>query len=301
MSISTRTLGFYNCYINEYKNGKNSRGIFDKSFALNLIKYIAGLPRCKRINNIESQKKVYCLKSFMQPEKNILNVVFQSGKYGHNPDYLSSVNGTTRPTTKHLDEAEEELTHLCIKLKDEKAIFLLEERRSGMSINRIIDYFNSYISEFENVSNREYPYHFFFEIYPAKNIEDILNNFSTSNVLELYAKKNVIEDEMKEFSGIQSALIRNQVMITLKANPRESFAVSFLREIMGISKKIISKDNRKYTRLRLKGKNSNKNPIIFDTKVLKLREQIESSLNENGTVNTQDILKKMLPILKDLE
>ena len=90
-------------------------------------------------------------------------------------------------------------------------------------------------------------------------------------------------------------------LYTLKAKPRESFAVSFLKEIVGISKKIISKDNRKYIRLRLKGKNSNKNPIIFDTEVLRLREQIESSLNENGTVNTQDILKKMIPILKDLE
>lgn len=61
------------------------------------------------------------------------------------------------------------------------------------------------------------------------------------------------------------------------------------------------KKSLKYTRVRLKGKNNNKNPIVFDTEVLRLKEQVESLLNENGTVNTQDILAKMVPIIKELE
>lgn len=301
MSVSTRTLGFYNCYINAYENGKNERGVFDKNFTIKLIEYINSLPVEKRMDNIESQKKVYCLKELMKPEEDIITIVFQSGKYGHNPDYLSSIDGTTRPTEKHFEEAEEELTHLCIKLKDEKAIFLLEERRSGMSINRIIDYFNSYINDFEKTSNKKYSYHFFSEIYPARNIADILNNFSTSNVLELYAKKDIIGDEMKEFSGFKSPLVRDQIILTLKSERRESFPGNFLETVKRLAEQIIGKKSLKYTRVRLKGKNNNKNPIVFDTEVLRLKEQVESLLNENGTVNTQDILAKMVPIIKELE
>ena len=44
MSVSTRTLGFYNCYINAYENGKNERGVFDKNFTIKLIEYINSLP-----------------------------------------------------------------------------------------------------------------------------------------------------------------------------------------------------------------------------------------------------------------
>lgn len=301
MSVSTRTLGFYNFYINVYENGKNERGVFDKNFTIKLIEYIKSLPVHKRMDKIESQKKVYCLKELIKPEEDIIAVVFQSGKYGHNPDYLSSVDGRTRPTTKHFEEAEEELTHLCIKLKDEKAIFLLEERKSGMSIKKIVDYFNLYIHDFEKSNNKKYPYHFFSEIYPDKNIADILNSFSTSNTLELYTTKDIIEDEMKEFSGFKSPLIRDEVIFTIKAKRRESLPISVLKEIIGISEQIVAKENCKYTRLRLKGKNSNKNPITFDTEVLRLKEQVESLLNENGTVNTKDILTKMVPIIKELE
>lgn len=300
MSVSTRTLGFYNCYINAYERGKNERGVFDKNFTTSLIEYVVSLPVQKRMYKIESQKKVYCLKKLIKPEEDILAVVFQSGKYGHNPDYLSSANGETRPTAKHFEEAEEELTHLCIKLKDDKAIFLLEERKSGMSINKIIDYFNSYIPCLEKQEKKKYPYHFFCEIYPVKNISDIIDNFSVSNVLELYAKKDMISDEIKEFSEINSPLVRDQIMITLKAERRESFPAKLLERVKRLSKKIIDKESSTYTRVRLKGKN-NKNPIIFDTEVLRLKEQIESLLNENGTVNTQDILTKMVPIIKDLE
>lgn len=299
MSVSSRTLGFYNCYLNVYENGKNKRGAFDKNFTINLIEYIKSLSVTRRMYKIEKQKKVYCLKELIKPEKDIIVGIFQSGKYGHNPDYLSSISGITRPTAKHLDEAEEELTHLCIKLKDEKAIFLLEERRSGMSISRIIDYFNSYIPGFENINDRKYPYHFFFEIYPSKNITDILSSFSVSNTLELYAKKNIIEDEMKEFSGFESPLIRDEVILTIKAKRGES--IPGLKMIKRISEQIVAKENRKYTRLRLKGKNSNKNSIIFDTEVLRLKEQVDALLNKNGTVNTKDILTKMIPIIKELE
>ena len=287
MSVSTRTLGFYNCYIDVYENGRNEREVFDKNFTIKLIEYIESLPVEKRMDKIESQKKVYCLKKLIKPEKDIINIVFQSGKYGHNPDYLSSINGTTRPTEKHFEEAEEELTHLCIKLKDEKAIFLLEERKSGMSIKKIIAYFNSFISHFEQQNREKYPYRFSCEIYPVKNIADIIDNFLISNVLELYAKKDIIGDEMKSFSEIDSPLVRDQVILILKAEKRESFPVKFLETVKRLANKVIDKESPKYTRVRLKGKNNNKNSIVFDTEVLRLKEQVESLLNENGTVNTQ--------------
>lgn len=37
-----------------------------------------------------------------------------------------------------MDEAEEELTHVCVKVKEQKAIILLEERKSGVGISRLL-------------------------------------------------------------------------------------------------------------------------------------------------------------------
>ena len=59
--------------------------------------------------------------------------------------------------------------------------------------------------------------------------------------------------------------------------------------------------NGKCTRIRMRGKNNANHPISFDTDILKRKEQVESVLNKNGTVNTEDLLKKMIPLVKDLE
>ena len=106
---------------------------------------------------------------------------------------------------------------------------------------------------------------------------------------------------MKEFSGFKSPLVRDQIILTLKSERRESFPGNFLETVKRLAEQIIGKKSLKYTRVRLKGKNNNKNSIVFDTEVLRLKEQVESLLNENGTVNTQDILAKMVPIIKELE
>jgi hypothetical protein len=296
MSVSKRKLGFYNCYINNYEDGKNDKSIFDQIFFKDLLKYIIELPQKDRIEKKETNKKIYCLKS-SNTVKNVITIVFQSGKYGHNPDYISSIDGEIRPTAKRFVDAEEEITHLCIKVKPDKAIFVLEERQSGMSAKRIIEYFNAYIDDFNKNTGKIYNYKLLIEDYPLDNIDALLDKLKESKVLELFMKKNDVFDEMKGFAKFQSPLVRDQVVLTLKAKQRESFPESIKNWVKGATK---TKKN-KYTRIRLIGKNDDNNPLIFDTEVFRKKEYIESMLNTNGVVNTADIHSKMILLIKDME
>ncbi|GAA6391980.1 hypothetical protein [Megasphaera sp.] len=305
MSVSLRTLGFYNCYMNGRDNNKE---FFNRDFFIKLIKYIASLDSSERLENNEKDKKVCSLKKYElnSDDKDIITLIFTSAKYAHSPDLVSSIDGSTRPTDKQLYEGEEELTHLCLKLKAEKSIILLEERRSGMNITKIISYLNSYIDKLAKEENKKYPYKLFSEIYPVRNVKDIIDHFSRATTLELFVKKDVIRDEMDEmmeFSEIDSPVIRDEVMITIKAGKREEFSNSILKKIKKVADAILGKreSNGKCTRIRMRGKNNANHPISFDTDILKRKEQVESVLNKNGTVNTEDLLKKMIPLVKDLE
>ncbi|MFE9079836.1 hypothetical protein [Bacillus mobilis] len=72
----------------------------------------------------------------------VIEIIFKSCKYNHSPDYMSRVDGTVRPSNKQLDEGEKELTHLCMKVSTLETEVILEERRSGVTINEIAKYIN---------------------------------------------------------------------------------------------------------------------------------------------------------------
>lgn len=302
MSVSLRTLGFYNCYMNGNDNNKE---FFNKDFFIKLIKYIAILNSSERLENNEKEKKMYSLKGYElnSDDDDIITLIFTSAKYQHSPDYMSSIDGSTRPTDKHLYEGEAELTHLCLKLKAEKSIIVLEERQSGMTITKIISYLNSYIDKLAKAENTKYPYKFLTEIYPVRNIKEIIENFSRATTLELFVKKDVIQDKMMEFAEIDTPLIRDEAIITIKAEKREAFSKVFLQSVEKLADAIVGKreGSGKCTRIRIKGKSNENHPISFDTEILKRKEQVESHLNKNGTVNTEDLIKKMIPLVKDLE
>lgn len=305
MSTSKRKLGFYNCYIHKYENGENDRGIFDKEYFVNLIRFIKNKEDKLKID--EASKKIYLLKNISFLDDNVIKIIFVTGKYGHTPDYLSSVDGTIRETTKQFFEAEEELTHICIKVKAEKAILLLEERQIGVSAKKFIWYLNEMGTFYEGTLpvSQQANYKFFVEDYPVDNVDKIFNDMKEAKTIELYTSENNIKDTIKEWSGIESPLLRDEICVIYKAKPREVIpGINMLRTIKNKFFKggeTESDDNATFSRLRITGKQSDKSPIVFDTEMLRRKKHVETQINERGIVDSVDIFSKMVPLIMEME
>lgn len=301
MSVPNRKLGFYNLYINDYSEGTNNRGVFDMPFFIELLDYICSLDNFEKIENDEANKKIYALKSCSDTNAEIIKVVLQSGKYGHNPDYLSSADDTIRTTSKTPVDAEEELTHLCIKLKSNKAIFLLEERQSGVAAKRIVSYLNVYSRKYDEKKHTNYNYSFFIEDYPAGDIESFFNSMTETKTVELFAHKEDMGSEMKVFAGLDSPMVRDEVKVVFKAKPRESYPASIKNAIKQFFNSNDDSPRPNYTRIRICGKTDSKSPIIFDSEVLRRKKFVEANINENGIVNSEDLFMQMIPTIRDVE
>lgn len=301
MSVPERKVGFYNLFLQSSNGTYDDNPVFSRKYFIEVIDHIMELPDSERIDNDIKTKKIYALKYTSDTDKDIIKVIFQSGKYGHNPDYLSSIDGQLRRTSKSVNEAEEELTHLCIKLKENKAIILLEERKTGVSAKRIVSYFNSYAKRIYEEKKLDKYIPFFIEEYPVDDIEQILSDITEVKVIDIYANKNELPSEMQRFANIDSPLVREEVMVSIKAERGESIpGINFIKTFTGFKNKSMSTP-RKYSRIRIKGKNKNSNPLVFDTDMIRKKEFIETAINSNGIVNSADLFSKMISIMKDVE
>lgn len=305
MSLPKRKLGFYNCYIHEYKDGKNDRGIFDKQYFVNLLNFIKNTK--DKLRNDESSKKIYLLKEISCLDDKITRIIFATGKYGHSPDYLSSVDGTIRGTSKKICEAEEELTHICIKIKATKAIFLLEERQIGVSAKKFIWYLNEMAMLYEETLPlaQKNQYKFFVEDYPVENIDKIFASMEEIKKIEIYTKKKEVQDSFKKYADIESPLVRDEICVTIKAKPRESIprdnTLNKIKKLFNCGDGTDQDEKKEFNRIRITGKESTKIPIIFDTEMIRKKSHVEAQINENGVVNSIDIFSKMVPLIKELE
>ena len=107
---------------------------FDQALFCRFMKYVAGLDEMTRLEKNTKTNKAISLESVNDETKqgvHLLKVVFKSCKFNHAPAYMSSSDGTERPSAKHLDEGEKELTHICMKIDTNEAFpdVLTEEKQ----------------------------------------------------------------------------------------------------------------------------------------------------------------------------
>lgn len=146
MSQKKRKLGYWGI---EFVNGDET--YFDSSLFENFIEYVKGLDSVQLLQRDPQNSKAISLDKIWTTSsqgRRLYEVRFKSCKYNHSPDYMSSRDGTERPTEKQLYEGDKELTHLCLRIDTDEAFCVIEERKSGVTLGAVVRYFNLLLRDY---------------------------------------------------------------------------------------------------------------------------------------------------------
>ncbi|MFE5321656.1 hypothetical protein ACFQ88_23410 [Paenibacillus sp. NPDC056579] len=293
MSTQDRKIGFYGLQFEKY----NDRELFfDRVLFKDFIENVLLRPTNEQMINIHRHNKAITIDKYAITEYYadfLIRIVYKSCKYNHNPDYMSSLDGTERESDKKPFEGEKEKTHLCIRISTYEAELILEERRSGVSINEIVNYLNKMLRKY--LINKNLPKNFKIKygIVPSKNFLEILKTMKDVKIAELHTNKFMIGSEAMNLLEHEDKSMKDDIVITMKAFAKESLLKRNISKLYSS----LTTTQSKISRIRLYGHDQEGKFIRLDTDNSRKMQYIEVSLDANGTVNTDSIFEKMYALL----
>jgi hypothetical protein len=290
MSIADRKIGFYSIIFERY--GTNEK-FFNKQFFLDFINFIDSHGYIMSINR--SNKAMSIERTIVEQINyiDLAKIIIKSCKYNHSPDYMSSLDGSTRDSDKQLHEGEKELTHLCLKIGTLEAELILEERRSGVTINELVKYFNHCLKDYLRSLGQPVNFRISFGIIPSDDFLTSLNGLSRVKVGEIYKHKRVLGSEAMGLLQREDLSMQDDIIVTMKAKKGESLGKRMFEQFY----ESLTGGESEITRIRIYGQDGNYNSIRLDSDMMKKLEYVRAELEENGTVNSRDVLDKMVELL----
>ncbi len=288
MSTSTRKIGFWNLTFS-----RNSKNYFSGDELCDLFKYLASLSDKDRLQVDTKNNKAFSIDKFeIKPPttalpRTIIRCTFKSCKYNHSPNYMSSTDGSERATTKKLDEGEKELTHLCMRLDNEGAYVIAEERKNGLNVGIIIKYLDHYLHEYCHKKSID-PCLLQAEVIASDDFLDKLGKTTRLVEAELFTDKSCLGSEFFNLLDF-SEETRDELRITVKAKRMMTLDRKSLK---GLFEKVLSKETV-VNRIRIHGKDISNMSTILDSMGMKKQETISVDLTVAGIVDSNSIYKKM--------
>lgn len=268
---------------------------FDGDLFLDFLDYCISLEPERLLINDRTKYKAVALKSMQIEEVDslrICKIVMKSCKYNHSPDFMSSVDGTVRVSGKTLSEGDEEITHLCIRIDPDEAYVVFEQRVSGVSFGRFVEYLNHFFKRYKRDKEVQEDIYLNSNAVLIHDFENVLGCVQRISSAELYTHKEIVGSEFLDLMEIDTN-VRDEVIFTIKAERRASLS---REKIQHAFRQLISGDS-KITRMRLRCKDNDDISIMLDTINMKKKDEITVKLNDNGIVDTIDIFIKMKDIL----
>lgn len=291
MSTHKRKIGYYNI---TFTNGDTFT--FDNNLFFDFMNYLSSLDANDKIFRDEKNKKAISVDSISHIKKegmDFLKVIFKSCKYNHFPDYMSSVDGSERPTSKTKDEGDKELTHMMMRVGAHEAYTIFEERKSGVSMGGMIKYFNEKLKSFYTANDIDSNDYLWSGAIPAEDFITALDNSTRISIAEMFISKEVLGDAGLMLFENGEINCREEITFLAKAKNRESLQTRAFRNLYT---SICSKGS-KVNRIRLYGKDIDGMDMVLDSLNMQMKKEITVELRPNGTIDSYSIFAKLEEIL----
>lgn len=269
---------------------------FDPDIFCRFMTYLKGVDPQRLLRRDEKQNKAISLESIREEVKQgmrLYKVIFKSCKYNHSPDYMSSIDGSERPTEKLLSEGDKELTHLCFRIDTNEAYTIFEERKNGVAIGGVVTYLNRFLKEFitEN-EDLDDNFYIWSSIIPPDDFMTALGKTNRISSTELFVQKKVLGTGYLELMD-EDINSQDDLVITMKAKPRQSLARK------GIEKAFtaLTTGGTEISRIRVRGKDINKMSVTIDSLNGKKVDEVTVNLHENGIVDSYSLFSKIEELL----
>lgn len=290
MSVQKRKLSYWGI---EFASGDTH--YFDPQLFCRFLEYVNSLAEGDKLFRDEKNNKAVALSSIRDETKqglHLYKIIFKSCKYNHSPDYMSSTDGSERPTDKRLDEGDKELTHMCMRIDGNEAYTIFEERRNGVTMGGVIKYFNKLLHTFLSQEGMEDNFYLWASIIPPDDFLTVLETADRISVAQLFVEKRVLGSGYLGIMDVD-ANSQNDLLMTLKSKPRQSLPKRALRQAF-LS---IATEGTEINRIRLYGKDINKMNITIDSLGGKRVEEVTVDLTPNGVVDSYSIFAKIEEVL----
>ena len=268
---------------------------FDSKHFLEFFEFLKTVSDNEKLDKDNKNNKAVMLSSVRKEERRgkvFLEVIFKSCKFNHSPDYMSSEDGTERPTDKKLNEGDKELTHLLFLVKEEEAYILFEERRNGVSLSSVLKYLNQRLKIYFNKKKVKERFKFEVDLVLRKDFLEDLKSMKKISVAEVFVDKELVGSDFLNLMEIDDSYQQTMTM-TLKANRGGSLSSYSVKNFL---EKFVS-GGSKISRVRLRGKNINKMSMTIDTLDGKKSDEVYVDLDANGVVESLSIFEKMKEII----
>ena len=291
MSIQKRKISYWSV---DFETNEG-RHYFDEDIFKRFMSYLVGLDEKSLLFRDEKNNKAISIESIRDEVKqgiHLIKCAFKSCKYNHSPDYMSSIDGSERPTDKLLYEGEKELTHICFRIEACEAYTIFEERRNGVAMGMAVHYFNKFLKQFNCDEGIDDEYYIQASIIPPDDFITGLGKTSRISSAELFIENKVLGSGYLNLMDMD-ANSQESLTICIKAKPRTSLAK---RSIEGVFRSITT-GGTEVNRIRIRGKDVNKMNITLDSLNGKKVDEISVVLTENGVVDSYSIFSKLEELL----
>lgn len=269
---------------------------FDPEVFCGFMAYLKSVDSQRLLHRDEKQNKAIALESIHEEVKQglrLYKVIFKSCKYNHSPDYMSSIDGSERPTEKLLSEGDKELTHLCFRIDANEAYTVFEERKNGVAIGGVVNYLNRFLKEFiaEN-DDLEENFYIWASIIPPDDFMTALGKTNRISSTELFVQKKVLGTGYLELmdDDINS---QDDLVIMMKAKPRQSLAKRGIEKVFTT----LTTGGTEISRIRVRGKDINKMSVTIDSLDGKKVDEVTVNPQENGIVDSYSLFSKIEELL----
>lgn len=290
MSVQKRKLSYWGI---EFASGDNH--FFDAPLFCRFLSYVQSLPDENKLFRDEKNNKAVALSSVRDETKqglHLYKIIFKSCKYNHSPDYMSSTDGSERPTDKQLHEGDKELTHMCMRIDGNEVFTIFEERRNGVTIGGVIKYFNKLLHTFLAQEGIPDDFYLWASIIPPEDFLTALESADRVSIAELFVEKKVLGSGYLGLMDVD-ANSQDDLVMTLKSKPRQSLPKRALKQTF-LS---LTTEGSQVSRIRLYGKDINKMSVMIDSLKGKRVEEVTVDLTPNGVVDSYSIFAKIEEVM----
>ncbi|GIW48761.1 MAG: hypothetical protein KatS3mg079_237 [Caloramator sp.] len=245
--------------------------------------------------------KIYWF-DYCEINNDVIKIVLNYSKYNKNVSIID-VSTLAVTKTKNKNEGDLEKQHILIKiLKKNRAIMIFERVVQGIYTKSIEEEINNFIKQ-----NMKQNLQLFEEI--AVSLD---NNIKDINDVEFYIRSVPNKDYLNELQNMkrislikvvvdkEKAKLDDDIEFSERTITRQEYDIIY-KPVRGLSfsnikvgdyvKKYLNGENDKIKRIIVEGKN-NEGKIKLDTDGIKLNKYIETYLDDDGHINSKDLLNK---------
>ncbi|MBI5645606.1 MAG: hypothetical protein HY962_01635 [Ignavibacteriae bacterium] len=253
------------------------------------LQYILTVSLVDRHQDI-STDRWYRLDRAKESSAGVWKGVFVSGKHSHRPPLVNRKTGSERPNPKTLDESEKELTHFALAFFNDEIGLLLEERRSGVSVDDITYYLNWAVGVYYGVNQINCDWKIVSMSVPSQGFINEINKMKRVSSATLFVSKDLLSSQFLRFSK-RTESVAEELELKVPSKLRKDIKQLAVDMARAHKKKLVA-------RLRVSGTSRAGSTIILDTGKLRQKDYIKTEVDETtGIVKSEPLLNTMEKIV----